>query len=29
MSVVKLIESKGSSSGKTKAKIVIADCGVL
>merc|ERR1711959_650718 len=29
MDVVKAIESYGSESGKTKAKIVIADCGQL
>lgn len=29
MNVVKLIESKGSQSGKTKATITIADCGEL
>jgi peptidyl-prolyl isomerase F (cyclophilin D) len=29
MEVVKRIESLGSKSGKTKAKIVIADCGQL
>jgi len=29
MDVVKTIESYGSQSGKTKAKIVIADCGQL
>jgi cyclophilin family peptidyl-prolyl cis-trans isomerase len=29
MDVVKKIESYGSSSGKTSAKIVIADCGEL
>merc|ERR1712010_442577 len=29
MDVVKKVESYGSESGKTKAKIVIADCGQL
>ena len=29
MDVVKIIESLGSDSGRTKAKIVIADCGEL
>jgi hypothetical protein len=29
MDVVKKIESLGTESGKTKAKIVIADCGEL
>jgi peptidyl-prolyl isomerase F (cyclophilin D) len=29
MDVVKKIESYGSSSGKTSAKIVIADCGQI
>ncbi|OHT00829.1 Peptidyl-prolyl cis-trans isomerase CYP19-4 [Tritrichomonas foetus] len=29
MDVVKLIESKGSNSGRTSAKVVIADCGEL
>ncbi|XP_014824535.1 PREDICTED: peptidyl-prolyl cis-trans isomerase A [Poecilia mexicana] len=29
MDVVRIMESKGSSSGRTKAKVVIADCGQL
>lgn len=29
MDVVKKVESYGSQSGKTKAKIVVADCGQL
>jgi hypothetical protein len=29
MDVVKAIESMGSQSGKTSAKVVIADCGQL
>jgi hypothetical protein len=29
MDVVKKVESFGSESGRTKAKIVIADCGEL
>lgn len=29
MSVVRAMESLGSSSGKTKGKIVIANCGQL